>query len=285
MSDASDNKNPDLGIGPGTLARVIRSALDIMERKLRDHAATNDGSVPLNALRSIRQSVDPDDSDEMRKLVSSGWKDIANAAERENLESKRKYPLERLIVQRFDHLLAPHGKDPVQNQTLSRRVIPAFIAALQQMIGPELYQEYEDRCQAIVDATRDRVGESFSWSMVYADSGAHVLVTDILVYIARYFDDVERRRHWMEDFFERMMPPGKTEAEQQWKFKAMEFHMLIDALYQNLQRGLSDSNYATRLKKRYGDANLAYVEIMLENMAVDKRSVEATADNENETFL
>jgi len=285
MNDASENKKPDFGIGPGTLARIIRSSLDAMESKLRDHAAGNDGNVPLSALRSIRQSVDPDVSDEMHQIVISGWHDLTEAAQREHKESKRKFPLERLIVQRFDHLLAPHGRAPIQGQTLSRRVIPAFIAALQQMVGPELYQEYEDRCQAIVDATRDRMGDTFAWSIVYADLSAHVLVTDILVYIARYFDDIERRRHWMEDFFERVMPHGKTKEEQQWMFAAFEFHMLIDALYQDLQRGLSDPHYAARLKKRYGDANLDYVEMMLANMVTDRQIVDAMDANTSDTVL
>lgn len=276
MNDVSDDKKPELGIGPGTLARIVRSSLDILEGKLRDHAASNDGNVPLNALRSIRQSADPDSSDEMYQLITSGWRDLAEAAEREYWESQRKFPLERLIVQRFDHLLAPHGKAPIKGQTLSRRVVPAFISALQQMVGPELYDEYENRCQEIVDATRDRMGDTFSWSVVYADSGAHVLVTDILVYIARYFDDIERRRHWMEDFFERMMPHGDTEEEQNWHFEAIEFHLLIDALYQDLQRGMSDPHYATRLTKRYGDANLAHVGTMLDNMAVDRQSIDTT---------
>lgn len=285
MSDTSEGRKPDQGIGAGTLARVVRESLDIMERKLRDHAASNDGNVPLNALRSIRQAVDPAASAEMNQLISSGWKDLAEAAEREYWDSQRKYPLERLIVQRFDHLLAPHGQQPVQGQTLSRRVIPAFIAALQQMVGPELYDEYENRCQEIVDETRERMGDSFSWPIIYADPGAHVLVTDILVYIARYFDDVERRRHWMEDFFDRVMPPGKTQAEQQWKFESIEFHMLMDTLYQDLQRGLSDEHYAARLKKRYGESNLQYVETMMANMAADLQTVEAETQDDRDPPL
>lgn len=270
MNDASDDKQPDLGIGPGSLARILNVSLDILERNLRDHAAANDGTVPLHALRAIRQSVDPHTNPEMRQLVFNGWRDLQEAMHREQTESQRKYPLERLIIQRFDYLLAPHGHSPIQGRTLSRRVIPAFIGALQQMIGPDLYEEYEKRCRDIVDATRNRMGERFSWPVVYSDPGAHVLVTDILVYIARYFDDMERRRHWMEEYFETAMPSGETLEERQWEFGDTEFYLMIDALYQDLQRAAYDLSYAARLKKRYGETNLGHVESLIRNIATDK---------------
>lgn len=283
MNDTSDQNRLDLGIGPGTLARIVSVSLDILERHLRDHAAASDGAVPLNALRSIRQSVDPQTNADMRQLVQNGWRDLQEAVQREHDENQRKYPLERLIIQRFDYLLAPHGHAPLQGRTLSRRVIPAFISALKQMIGPELYEEYEKRCQEIVDATRTRMGKAFSWSAVYADSAAHVLVTDILVYIARYFDDIERRRHWMEEFFESVMEPGHTEEERQWAFEAAEFYLLVDALYQDLQRAAYDLSYAERLKKRYGETNLGHVETLIRNMAAGRAP--AGADSEIDTIL
>ncbi len=283
MNNRSDDDMTDLGIGSGTLARIIGTSLDMLESRLRDHAAANDGTVPLNALRQIRESVDPQVNREMRALIRNGWHDMRQAARREHIENKRRHPLERLIIQRFDYLLAPHGHPPIQRRTMSRRIIPAFISALQQMIGPELYEEYEKRCQDIVDAARNRMGDSFAWSVVYADAGAHVLVTDILVYIARYFDDIEHRQHWMEEYFESVMVKGETEEERRWAFEATEFYLLLDALYHDLQRGTTDPHYAERLKKRYGDANLAHVWTLIDNIDADRNSSDS-ADEPDTTL-
>src|SRR3546814_7242413 len=64
------------------------------------------------------------------------------------------------------------------------------------------------------------------------------LVNDVLVYIARHFMDMERRRRWMVDMIDTAMPATRDPAEKDWRFGDVEFHLLMDALYTGLRGAL-----------------------------------------------
>ena len=266
-----------LGPGPAKVAEVIESAYGILDKRLREHATYRDGLIQTSDLSAIRETVTPGKNRELLNLVRGAWAEMATIHEHEFWGRQRKFPLERLIVHRFDHLLAPRGTAAIQGKTFSRRVISGFLYALMQMVGEDLFEDYRTRCKDLIEETRLAEGDAFDWKHFYDNPGARVLVTDILVYISRYFDDMAKRRTWMTDIFERAMPPSTEIGEEDWRFGDMEFHMLMDALYANLSQSLKKKLAIERLRKRYGPANLQHVAQLLEGLKIDRRSVEATA--------
>ena len=183
---------------------------------------------------------------------------------------ERKFPLERLLVKNFALLLADRDKEPKQGVNLSRRVIPAFQYSLQQMVGPDMLHEYEDRSRNLIQQIRDDAGDNFEWSMVYENNQANVIIADILIYSSRYFTDIAKRRQWMIDVFHRMMPAGKGEIEKKWQFGDVEFHMLIGSLYNDLYKFLNNENGVQWLKERYGEANFNNLRNMKHAFEMDR---------------
>src|SRR3546814_12701647 len=63
---------------------------------------------------------------------------------------------------------------------------------------------------------------------VHEDPTSQVVVNDVLVYIARHFMDMERRRRWMVDMIDTAMPATRDPAEKDWRFGDVEFHLLME---------------------------------------------------------
>lgn len=270
--DDSSNLANDLtalGYGPYKVSQLLRQVLNLAEERLLEHGASLSEDVVRATMLGLRDMSDP----EMQNLVSDGWQMIYRAVEEVNWSEERNQVLERLIVRHFSHLLPPRGKPPIQNETLSRRVIPAFLFMLQQMIGRERLDEYQAKCHEIVDEMKQENGDIFEWDKVYESPYAAMLVQDVLVLMAQYLRDAPKRRHWMIDVFSRNMPTPHSDAERNWHFGDQEFHLLMDALYTPMAESLSKPDRLTEMRNRYGEANIVMVQEALRALARDKMIV------------
>src|SRR3546814_9315087 len=72
---------------------------------------------------------------EVRRFYAEAWDECEAAVEAARWDKERKFPLERLVVHNFVHLMPERDQPPVPGRHLSRRVIPAFVQALEQQIG------------------------------------------------------------------------------------------------------------------------------------------------------
>jgi len=263
-----------IGAGPEKLAEWVGVFLDLVE----DRIACEFGErkeLDAQTVQDILDSVRSIDDGEAENLYKEGWHEISTQVEEAFWMQERKFPLERLLVKHFALLLADRGKAPVQGATLSRRVIPAFQYALHQMVGPEMLMEYEERSRNLIQKIRTKAGDKFDWGLVYDNPQANVITMDVLVYASRYFTDISKRRQWMIDVFQRMMPVAKDDAEKIWRFGDMEFHMLIGSLYRDLYDMVETEAGADWVKERYGDANFDNIEHMKRSLDMDRLSVEA----------
>ncbi len=271
MTDETNAPSP--GPGPAKLADLMDKAFQILAARYEFEQQAGGKTPDLDA---VLKGLKPGNNPEIMSLCVRGWDEVTQLAEHEYLGTKRKLALERLIVHRFGHLVAPTGEAAVQGRTLSRRVVEAFLTTLHNMVGPDVFQEYTTRCQTLVEEKRAALGEDFAWEAVYDDPAGIILVTDILVYIARYFEDMEKRRTWMIDVFSHVLPPPSIEAERHWTFGPLEFHMLIEALYADLEQAVKDPERSIPLNRRYGAHNLMLVRAMMEALKIDRRAVNAT---------
>ncbi|MEQ8440428.1 MAG: hypothetical protein RIM33_01210 [Alphaproteobacteria bacterium] len=241
--------------------------------RLADHAARGNGMLAPHDVQGVLDEVSIKGDKSVHSLCESTWAGLQHQFEEAFYARMRKFPLERLVVARFVHLLPERGEDPVPNKTLSRRIIPAFTQAMHQMVGPELFEEYENRAREMVENISAREGDSMDWDRLHERPVARILVNDILIYISRYFLDCAKRRDWMISFFDRTMPAAKSEAEKAWHFGDMEFHKLMSALYRELAEALYDVESRQRLEQRYDAASLSQLEQMLAGLAQDQKRV------------
>lgn len=273
MADENGEKMNGHSAGAEKLGDFAHRISQLLIDRLAAHSARHDGKLNSRGIKAVVSEFTYDKDEILKGLCDSTWGQLNHSFEEAFYARMRKFPLERFIVARFVHLLPDRDKDPLPGRTLSRRIIPAFIQSLHQMVGPELFDEYEDRARELIEGFRAQEGEDLDWETLHERPVAQVLVNDILIYISRYFLDPPKRRAWMISFFERTMPVGKTEAEKAWSFGDMEFHMLISALYKELAEVLFDMEGRQRLEERYDGASLAELEQMLAAMAQDQRSV------------
>ena len=249
------NGETALAYGPAKLAGIIGQVLDLVEDRMAARV-THDGQLTQESFTQVMEALQALDDAELLYIANEGWGELCRAVEEAQWRDERRYPLERLIIHHFDPYLAPRGSDAIQGKNLSRRVIPAFLAALSQMIGKELLKDYEARCREIVDMIQEKAGDDFDWQLVYNDPNANILAQDIIVYIAQYFRDVPKRRIWMIDIFTRNMPPAQSAGEMDWLFGDREFHILVNGLYAELFEMLKDKDALAALRVRYGDQRL-----------------------------
>ncbi len=270
--DINNNANASIGAGPEKLAEWVGVFIDMIEDRMTNKLGdkkSKEIEIVYNILADIRNMNDI----EVDNLYKEGWNEISSLVEEIFWMQERKFPLERLLIKNFSLLLADFDKAPQQGINLSRRVIPAFQYSLQQMVGPDMLHEYEDRSRNLIQQIRDDAGDNFEWSMVYNNSQANIITADILTYSSRYFTDVAKRRQWMIDIFHRMMPAGNSEAEKQWQFGDIEFHMLIGSLYNNLYKLLDSNDGIKWLQGRYGYTNFSNLKHMKNAFEIDRISI------------
>ena len=269
INEDMNDTDTGVGVGPEKLAEWIGIFINMIEDRVANKLADSNSAeieIVYNILADIRNMND----DEAKNLYKEGWNEISSLVEEIFWMQERKFPLERLLVKNFALLLADRDKEPKQGVNLSRRVIPAFQYSLQQMVGPDMLHEYEDRSRNLIQQIRDDAGDNFEWSMVYENNQANVIIADILIYSSRYFTDIAKRRQWMIDVFYRMMPAGKGEIEKKWQFGDIEFHMLIGSLYNDLYKFLNNENGVQWLKERYGEANFNNLRNMKHAFEMDR---------------
>lgn len=260
--------------GPGTIKRITDESIDLLLEYLRAQAKGKpDGALTFAEIHAEIAAFKAAPGDAMAKLYRDGWDECMNAAKALNWERERTPPLERLMLNNFAHLLPPVGEPAVQGKHLSRRLVEPFGQVLEQLLGPESFEQYKDGCQRMVDRLRAQHGADFTWQLVLAEPTAQTAVNDVLVYMSRHFMAPRKRRRWMIDLVTSSMPPATDAAEQQWQFGDREFHMLMDALYYGLRNALDSEDGKRVLTKRYTAAAVAKIYSMLQALDHDYMEV------------
>lgn len=278
----ADDENPQSGLGAEKIQSVVNDAIDFLSGRLRNSIEEKGQPLSYDEIHEIIDNFKREPHQAVISYYHAAWEECAAAYEILSWEKERTHPMERLLVKHFSELLAPRGKPAEAGRTLSRRVIQGFLTALHHMMGPELFDQYEENCQQLVDRTRAAEGDSFTWDHIYADPTSQILVNDVLVYISRHFTNVEKRRHWFEDVIESHMPPDTTGAERGWRLGDMEFHMLWGTLYGDLRSAMETADGLAVIRERYGDANCELLKRVFAAMDEDFEDLVAEPDEDDE---
>jgi len=247
-----DDDGPDLGPGPTRLKSLAQILLERVADHLCDAAAENGGSLDPPAIQACLDEFARRGDADIVDFYRTGWNECLAVIDEVRRESGRRMPFERLMVKPFAHLL-PAAHQPVEPGTeLSRRILPGFLSALQQMLGPVLLEQYQNRCRELVRIIQTARGNDFEWEDVYTDPTSQVIVNDVLVHISKHFTDFERRRTWLTSVIANEMPLGEDPVERDWRFGEREFHMLMTALFRPLRKQMETNEGQRRIRDRYG---------------------------------
>lgn len=258
-----------IGVGPGIIRDAATDAIDVLTGQLLQRAKENGGGLTAPAIRETVAQFKQQPNALLTEIFETYWKRCRDSAESAHWTSARKFHFERIMVKCFSGLLPRKDETIEAGRHLSRRIIPGFIHALQQMMGPEIYEQYGDRATSLVDTLRAVHGEGFTWNEVYADPSCQAVVEEVLVGITQHFADIGKRRNWMIDVIDAHMPATSNEGEKAWHFGDGAFHTLMNALYGALREQIKSPEGRDNIKSRHGDDRVLALEKMFADLTQD----------------
>lgn len=187
-------------------------------------------------------------------VLQRSYDECSRAREAVAWDKSRRRLFDRVIMKRFAHLFpARTGDDGSSGEAvLSRRVIPGFNLAIDKMIGPILHEQCQRRAHAIVERLRGKSG-AIDWSVVQYDIEARALVNDVLVVVAHYFGNFEKRREWFINLVNsNLAPAGPDDPNPNWQVTPAAFQRLMMALFDDLF-GMMHVDKGSAVRARYGE--------------------------------
>lgn len=247
----NDSAN-ELEPGPAAVRGYVNRALNLLARDLQDRANAGSGSIGAEEIGAVLDSFRRADSPVLAAICQAAWDDCGAIFEKEGRGEDRKAPFQRLMVRPFAHLLPEHGDRDGGEATLSRRIIPGYMAALEDLVGPVFFGRQQERTRELVRSARSARGGGFRWEDVYADPHSQDIVDDTLVHLAAEFMDFEPQRDWFIGLVNDAMPLPTNGSGYAVALDDEGFGMLMRALYSRLARALSKPDGEARIVDRHG---------------------------------
>ena len=140
--------------------------------------------------------------------------------------------------------------------------------ALNMMLGEEAVDQYQERCQLIVERLRGEMGDDFEWEEVYTQPEAKALMLDAAITIATYFTDYERRSEWFIELINGHLGSlaGAPKQEAGWEMTPAAFKRFLDHLFTELRAQLATDSGKLRITKRHSADTCADIYEILEKI-------------------
>jgi hypothetical protein len=243
--------------GPKACQAIANTMIGHFTTRLEVEAAKNGGSLSGAAIRALAEHFLKAEGSGFLPVFRRSFDGCTVAREAKQWESARRRPFDRVLMKAFAPLFPPRQGDDGGRGVLSRRVIPGFNLAIDKMIGPMLYEQCQRKSQAILDRHRTSAG-TYDWDHIYADSETHALTTDVLVVVAHYFSNFERRRDWFLALVNSHLAPATPGApDATWLLTEHAFAELMRALFADMRAQMVSHPQA--LRKRYGEHTIETV--------------------------
>lgn len=252
------NEEPPLSVGPKACEAIANTMIGHFATRLEVEATRAGGSLSAEAIRALAERFLAEEAGRFRPALQRSWDACTKAREARQWESARRNPFDRILAKPFAHLFPPRQGDDGRQGVLSRRMLPGFHLAVDKMIGPALFEQCQRKSQAILERHRQS-GGGYDWNGIHADPETHALTSDVLVVVAHYFGNFERRRDWFMAVVNSNLAAVPAAApDAHWQLTGHGFAELMRALFADLGARLRADEAA--LRKRYGDQTVETVE-------------------------
>lgn len=236
---------------------VANTMIGHFTTRLEVEAQRAGGVLSAAAIRALAERFMAEEAQRFRPALQRSWDACTKSREARQWESARRNPFDRILAKPFAHLFPPRQGDDGAQAILSRRMLPGFHLAVDKMIGPALFEQCQRKSQAILE--RHRHGGGYDWNAIHADADTHALTSDVLVVVAHYFGNFDRRREWfMAVVNSNLASAPATAPDAHWQLTAHGFTELMRALFTDLAARLAVD--AAALRKRYGEQTVETVE-------------------------
>ncbi len=211
------------------------------------------------------------DGDAHRQALRDHIRMSLKEHEKELWDQTRKRPFDRMLVQRFSHLFPPKGELTIGDDHLSRRILPGLFMAIQMMTGPELFEQCQQACKALVKGQKKTLGDDFLWRDFYQDKDPNELVNDAFAVIVPHFSDFKKRCHWLQDLINSHLALPEDYAFEgdgvtEWQMDEASLHRLLNALFAPFKEKLATTEGRDMIVQRYGIKASRSLEDVLANL-------------------
>lgn len=268
MSD--DTQDFELDPGAAVVRGFVFRALEIMARDLQERAKSGDGTLDSKAVHDSLAVMKDPKSPIMGAICRAAWQECERVFDSEGRKEDRKAPFERLMVWPFAHLLPAGGTRDGGPDTISRRIIPGYMAAIEDVIGPVAFGRQQERARELVQTIRHQRGGAFKWDDVYSDPLARAIVDDVLVSLAMEFQDFEEQSDWFIGLVNDAMPLPTNGSGHATTLDDRKFSAIMGALFDDLVRRLDDKKGAATLVERFTRASVDRVHAFTEELTSRK---------------
>ena len=172
---------------------------------------------------------------------------------RDMWDPSRTSAFERVLVKQFSHMLSDDATAAHDHSYIPRRTLSGIFMCIRMMAGPEQIETYEQDAFLVMQRVRDDAQEQFSWDAVYDDKRTVNMVRDLLMGIAPYFDNLDKRIEWMLSIINsHLSSVEESSPVHEWEMNEEILIPLINALYSGMWELLENDTELMHLTKRHG---------------------------------
>lgn len=254
---------------------ILSDALDGLLEHMLSSVAKNGGSATTDDLRATGAVYLAGQGDTFRKELRDHIRQSIIQHEKELWDQTRKRPFDRMLVKRFSHLFPSEGELAEGDGHLSRRILPGFFTALEMMTGPELFEQCQQVCKALVRERKEQLGGDFLWRDFYNEATPNELVNDAFAVIVPHFTNFEKRTHWLLDLINSHLAPPEDYAFEgpsvnDWQMDEAALYMLLNALFLHFRDRFSTPQGRDSIVNRYGLKASQALEVVLARLDGEK---------------
>ena len=249
-------------------AQITTHVVGHLITRLEVEAGKQGGSLSAEDIRACAQRFLKDELPHFTAAFQRSYDDCSHRREETHWSGLRKQPLERILAKKFAQLLPARKGDDGQLGIVSRRVLPGFNLAITKMIGPMLYDQCQHKAATILERHATAQG-GYDWKAVYADPQCQTLTNDVMVVVAHYFSDFDRRRNWFMDLVNSNLAPAKPgdDLHANWQLTNHSFAEMMRALFADLTR--LQENQPDKLMARYGEYTRHSLTVFLDRLRIE----------------
>lgn len=238
-------------------------------QRLTVEAKRRGGWLTVEDIENLRREFEGK-IEALQKVFELSFEEYVKARERASWEQARRYPFDRLIVERFAPLFASDGGPALAEGGLSRRLLPGFFMAMNMLLGHDITEVYQEQCRRLVAKIKEAHGNRLDWMDVYGDEAARTLTNDAVVAMVSHFEDLRRRGNWMVEVINGHLAPPDVGREgpevETWQLGERGFIRLVNALYSDIRERMTTETGRLRLTRAYGADTVAALADLLKRL-------------------